>query len=130
MDPLSGLAIAGTLILTKAFEKQGERLGEAVWKKAENVMGLLTKKAPETAVAIAQVVQTPELAVQQPAQYGQGELSKQIEELVVRDVEVRAALESLVQEASPQMPLTIENWQGINIKGGSNTVQGITQNFN
>jgi len=129
MDPLSGLAIAGTLILTKAFEKQGEKLGEAVWKKAENVMGLLTKKAPATALAIEKVVQTPELVVQQPAQYGHGELSKQVEELVVRDVEVRHALESLVQEASPQIPLTIENWQGINIKGGVNTVQGITQNF-
>ncbi len=130
MDPFSGLAMAGTLILTKAFEKQGEKLGEAVWKKAESVMGLLMKKAPETAVAIEKVVQTPELAVQQPSLYGHGELSQQIEELVVRDVEVRSALESLVQEASPQMPLTIENWQGINIKGGVNTVQGITQTFN
>ncbi len=130
MDPFSGLAMAGTLILTKAFEKQGEKLGEAVWKKSESVMGLLMKKAPETAVAIEKVVQTPELAVQQPALYGHGELSQQIEELVVRDVEVRSALESLVQEASPQMPLTIENWQGINIKGGVNTVQGITQTFN
>ena len=86
MDPLSGLAIAGTLILTKAFEKQGEKLGDVVWKKAEGVMGLFHQKAPATAVAIEQVTQQPELAAQQPAQYGQEALSKLVEELVVRDV--------------------------------------------
>jgi hypothetical protein len=63
-------AMIATLVLTKAFEKTGEKVTEAVWKQGEQVLALLKRRAPETAGAIAILSQNPQLAQQQPEQFG------------------------------------------------------------
>jgi uncharacterized protein YjgD (DUF1641 family) len=122
---LTTAAIA-TLILTKAFEKTGEKVTEAVWKQGEKLLALLKRKAPETAGAIEKAAQNPQLAEQQPAEFGV--LVEQVEKAAI-DPDVQAALEELARMAQAQNPVVIENWKGINIKGGVNTVSGNTLNF-
>jgi hypothetical protein len=121
---LTAAAIA-TLILTKAFEKTGEKVTEAVWKQGEKLLGLLKRKAPETVGAIEKAAQNPQLA-EQPAELQV--LVAQVEQAAI-DPDVRVVLEELVRMAQVQNPVVIENWKGINIKGGVNTVSGNTLNF-
>lgn len=58
MEPLSTAAIAvATLILKKAFEKTGEKLGEAVSHQAAELLQLIQRKNLPQSNAIAQVDQ-------------------------------------------------------------------------
>lgn len=52
MDPLTlaATAIAAT-IMTKFWEKTGEKLGEKVFIESERFLGTLRKKSPETVTA-------------------------------------------------------------------------------
>lgn len=54
MEAFTAGAIA-TLVLTKAFEKVGETLGEKVVEKSGKLMQLLKRKSPDTASAIEAV---------------------------------------------------------------------------
>ena len=128
-EPVTMTAAAiATLILTKAFEKTGEKVTEAVWKQGEKLLALLKHKAPGTAGAIATVAQNPQLAERQPANFGVAVLVEQLEKAAI-DPEVRVELEQLATMAQAQNSVVIENWKGINIKGGVNTVSGNTLNF-
>ncbi|MGJ5634439.1 tetratricopeptide repeat protein, partial [Nostoc sp. CALU 1950] len=120
--PLTLPAVAlTTLILRKAFEKTGEKLREKVLEECNKLLSLLRKKEPKTASAI-------ELAQQQPLNYGQAYLVKQVEEAANKDPEIAQAVQALVNEAKSQLAI-IGNWQEINIKGETNTISGNTINF-
>ncbi|WP_371819413.1 hypothetical protein [Tolypothrix sp. PCC 7910] len=119
---LTAAAIA-TLVITKAFEKTGEILGEKAIEQGGNLISLLKSKEPTTAKAI-------ELAQTQPLDYGQAYLiGQQVEEAAQKDDEIAQAVAALAKEAQPQLSQTIENYKGINIKGGNNTISGNTFNF-
>ncbi|MHC5735841.1 hypothetical protein [Nostoc sp.] len=119
---LTAAAIA-TLVITKAFEKTGEIIGEKAWEKGKNLLFLLKRKEPSTAKAIEQ-------AQTQPLDYGQVQLiEQQLEVAAKKDPEIGQAVETLANEARDQLTTTIESWQGINIKGGTNTISGNTFNF-
>lgn len=137
-DPFTAATIA-TLILTKVFEKQGDKAGEKVWEigekaweRAVHLLVLLRRKAPDTARAIEKVASQPTLAGQQPADFGEAKLIDEIEQLAASDPEVKAAVETLAALAKQEnaQVWTIENWKGINIKGGTNIVSDNTLNFN
>jgi uncharacterized protein YmfQ (DUF2313 family) len=85
---------------------------------------LLKRKEPNTAKVIEQ-------AKTQSLDYGQAYLiGQQVEEAAKKDPEIAQAVEAVANEAQPQLTNTIiENWQGINIKGGTNTISGNTLNF-
>ncbi|BAY13964.1 hypothetical protein [Calothrix sp. NIES-2098] len=124
MEPVTLTAAAiATLVITKAFEKTGEILGEKALEEGGKLFSLLKDKAPNTAAAI-------ELAQTQPLDYGQAYLiGQQVEEAAKKDDEIAEAVAALAKEAQPQLTQTIENYQGINIKGGTNTISGNTFNF-
>ncbi|MFK0732197.1 MAG: hypothetical protein ACIWVG_13710 [Gloeotrichia echinulata HAB0833] len=124
MEPITLTAAAiATLVITKAFERTGEILGEKALEEGDKLLSLLKQKAPKTANAI-------ELLQTQPLDYGQAYLiGQQVEEAAKTDDEIAAAVASVAQEAQPQLTQTIENWQGINVKGGNNTISGNTFNF-
>ncbi len=84
--PLTTAAIA-TLVLTKAFEKTNESLGEDVVKEGDKLALLLRYKFPSTASAI-------ELAQQQPLDYGQALLEK---------VQAATKLDSEIAEAQKKV---------------------------
>jgi hypothetical protein len=125
MEPVSLTASAiATLVITKAFEKTGQIIGEKAWNEGEKLLVLLKRKEPNTAKVIEQ-------AKTQSLDYGQAYLiGQQVEEAAKKDPEIAQAVEAVANEAQPQLTNTIiENWQGINIKGGTNTISGNTLNF-
>lgn len=125
MEPVSLTAAAiATLVIIKAFEKTGEIIGEKAWNEGEKLLVLLKRKEPSTAKLIEQ-------AKTQSLDYGQAYLiGQQVEEAAKKDPEIAQAVEAVANEAQPQLTNTIiENWQGINIKGGTNTISGNTFNF-
>jgi hypothetical protein len=125
MEPVTLTAAAiATLVITKAFEKTGEIIGENAWNEGEKLLVLLKRKEPNTAKVIEQ-------AKTQSLDYGQAYLiGQQVEEAAKKDPEIAQAVEAVANEAQPQLTNTIiENWQGINIKGGTNTISGNTFNF-
>lgn len=124
MEPLVLTAGAiATLVITKAFEKTGEKLGEKALEEGGKLLVLLKRKAPSTAEVV-------ELAQTQPLDYGEASvIAQQVEEAVNKDDEIAQAVEALANEAQPQLTKTIEKCQGINIKGGNNTITGNTFNF-
>jgi hypothetical protein len=122
MEPFTAGAIA-TLVLTKALEKAGETLGEKVMEKGGKLMQLLKRKSPDTASAIEVAAQHPELVEQQPEDYGEAVLVEKVESAANSDSEIAAAVQALADAVKSQVPATtIENWKGINIKGGSPTI--------
>ncbi|NMF63236.1 hypothetical protein DP113_15840 [Brasilonema octagenarum UFV-E1] len=125
MEPatLTAAAIA-TLVITKSFEKTGEIIGEKAWNEGEKLLLLLKRKEPDTAKTI-------ELAQKQPLDYGKASLiGQQVEKAAKKDSEIAQAVSAVANEAQPQLTKTIiENWQGINVKGGTNSISGNTFNF-
>ncbi len=122
MEPFTAGAIA-TLVLTKAIEKAGETLGEKVMEKSGKLMQLLKRKSPDTASAIEVAAQHPELIEQQPEDYGEAVLVEKVESAAKSDSEIAQAVQGLADAVKSQVPATtIENWKGINIKGGSPTI--------
>lgn len=135
VEPVTTLTAAtiATLIATKAFEKTGEKIGEQVWALAGKFLIALKRKDLATAAAIEQVVQTPELAEQQPQTYGTATLAAKVEEATQHDAEVRQAVEEIATAARTEHPI-INNFaklqeKGIIIQGGQPDFRGANINF-
>jgi len=130
-DPITlSAATIATLIATKAFEKTGEQLSDKVWGLVGNFVTSLKRKDPQTAMAIEKVAAQPALAEQEPDNYSPTILAEKVEEVAMIDPDIKATMEVLANAARPEVPMTIENWKGINIKGGTSTFSNTTLNFN
>jgi hypothetical protein len=100
MEPISLTAAAiSTLVLTKAFEKVGEKLGEKGLELSGKLLALLKKKQPNIASEI-------ELARQQPLNIGQAHLIDAVETAAKADLEIKQAVEGLAVEVKPQLSLS------------------------
>jgi hypothetical protein len=136
MEPISLTAGAiATLVLTKAFEKTGEVLGEKALEQSGKLMQLLKRKSPNTATAIEVAAQHPELAEQQPEDYGEAVLEERVELAAKADPEVAAAVQALA-DAVKSKPSSIqkiiniaENNKGNVAPGGTISVENQTFNF-
>jgi hypothetical protein len=129
MEPITTATIV-TLVLTKAIEKNGEKITEAVWTVAGKLLAKLKEKMPLTGMKLEQVQSNPVLMESHPKDFGAEVLEGEIVE-AVKDPEVLALADEvakMVQVEKPEWSI-VENWQGINIKGGTNTVSGNTFNF-
>ncbi|BAT55948.1 unknown protein [Nostoc sp. NIES-3756] len=94
MEPLSTAAIAiGTVIATKALEKTGENVGEALWNKMSNFLVTLNKHSPQTVVAI-------EKAPEQPLDYGKAVID--VESAAKASPEVNQAVQELAAAAKAE----------------------------
>ena len=93
MEPLTTAAIAiGTVVATKALEKTGEKVGEALWDKTGKFLVTLKKQSPHTVTAI-------EKAPEQPLDYGKA----------VVEVESAAKANPEVNQAMQDLALLTEN---------------------
>lgn len=83
---LASIIALGTTLATKAVEKTGEKLGEAVFDKSNKFLSSLQEQSPETVTAI-------ELAPAQPLDY-----SKAVQEIqsAASNPEIKQLLEELV----------------------------------
>ncbi|HAX80926.1 MAG TPA: hypothetical protein DCY88_35085 [Cyanobacteria bacterium UBA11372] len=70
MEPITIAMAIATVLATKALEKMGENLGDAVTERVDKFRSLLKHESPDTASAI-------ELAPEQPLDYGQAMLEVQ-----------------------------------------------------
>jgi hypothetical protein len=94
MEPLTAGAIAiGTVIATKALEKTGEKVGEALWDKTGQFLVTLKKHSPHTVVGI-------EKASSQPLDYGKAVL--EVESAAQTNPEVNQAMQELAQAAKAE----------------------------
>ncbi|MEH2358311.1 hypothetical protein [Nostoc sp.] len=94
MEPLTTAAIAiGSIIATKALEKTGEKVSEAVWDKTGKFLVTLKKHSPYTVAAI-------EKAPEQPLDYGKAVL--EVESAAKANPEVAQAAQELAAAAKAE----------------------------
>jgi len=103
MEPLSTAAIAiGSVIATKALEKTGEKVGEALWDKTGKFLVTLKKHSPHTITAI-------EKAPEEPLDFGKAVV--EAESAAKVDSEVNQAMEEVAAAAKvdPKVAPIINN---------------------
>ncbi|MCC5667463.1 hypothetical protein LC653_27165 [Nostoc sp. CHAB 5784] len=129
MEPVTLTAAAiATLVITKAFEKTGEILGEKALEQGGNLLSLLKRKEPTTATAI-------ELAQAQPLDYGQASLVEQVEEAAKKDPEIAQAVKDVADTVKSQPSIiqnftnTVDKNYGGNVGNVSNDNRNQTFNF-
>lgn len=94
MEPLTTAAIAiGTVVATKALEKTGENVGEALWDKTGKFLVTLKKQSPHTVTAI-------EKAPEQPLDYGKAVV--EVESAAKANPEVAQAAQELAAAAKAE----------------------------
>ncbi|WP_373525768.1 hypothetical protein [Nostoc sp.] len=94
MEPLTTAAIAiGSIIATKALEKTGEKVGEALWDKTGKFLVTLKKHSPYTVAAI-------EKAPEQALDYGKAVL--EVESAAKANPEVAQAAQELAAAAKAE----------------------------
>ncbi|MBG1266716.1 hypothetical protein [Nostoc sp. WHI] len=129
MEPVTLTAAAiATLVITKAFERTGEILGEKALEQGGKLFLLLKRKEPNTASSI-------ELAQTQPLNYGQASLVEQVEEAAKKDPEIAQAVEALADVVKSQPSIiqnftnTVDKNYGGNVGNVSNDNRNQTFNF-
>lgn len=103
MDPLAGAAIAvSSIIVTKALEKTGEKVGENVWEKMGKFVTSLKQVSPQTVTAI-------EKAPEEPLDYGKAIF--EVESVAKTSPELSQIMSELVKaiEAEPSFKELVNN---------------------
>jgi hypothetical protein len=96
MEPLTTAAIAiGSVVATKALEKTGEKIGEALSDKMGQFLVTLRKQSPQTVTALEKV---PE----QPLNYGKAVL--EVESAAKADPECDRTMQELVSLTEKNPP--------------------------
>ena len=94
MEPLTTAAVAiGSVVATKALEKTGEKVGEAIFEKTSKFLSSLKKQSPDTVTAI-------EKAPEQPLDYGQAVL--EVEAAAKANPQVERAMQELAAAAKAE----------------------------
>ncbi|QSJ14376.1 hypothetical protein JYQ62_20905 [Nostoc sp. UHCC 0702] len=130
MEPVTlTAATIAILVITKAFEKSGEKLGEKVLEEGGKLLVLLKRKAPSTATVIEQ-------AQTQPLDYGQAVvIGQQVEEAAKKDDEIAQAVETVANAVKSQPSIiqnftnTVDKNYGGNVGNVANDNRNQTFNF-
>jgi hypothetical protein len=126
MEPLSLTAGAiATLVVTKAFEKTGEVIGEKALEQSGKLVKLIKERFPKTSEKLALVPENPEYI---------GEAVLEVEAAAEQDDEVKATVEAIADavKSQPQSNQMIKNIVKNNYGGNVGTIQNDnrTQTFN
>lgn len=141
MEPITILIAVAGIVATGALSRVGEVISDDVRLKlrlkAKELLSRIRTKSPDTANII-------ENAERQSLDYGQvypkieeitrndlaiKRLLQEIKELILADQKVAKIVEEELNRAIPQLATIIEDWKGVNIKGGINTITGNTFQF-
>ncbi|MEA5533354.1 hypothetical protein VB691_04985 [Crocosphaera sp. XPORK-15E] len=128
-----GVAFVSTLVLSpmldetkkKLVTKVGEQLATGILGQGNKVLALIKSKFPDKGSKL-------DKAAEKPQDYIEADIIKDITEVANSDDEIKQAIADLgkmIQENSEAKQI-IENWKGINIKGGVNTIQNNTLTIN
>ncbi|MFB8788237.1 MAG: hypothetical protein U7123_05165 [Potamolinea sp.] len=126
MEPISLTAGAiATLVVTKAFEKSGEVLGEKALEQSGKLVKLIKEKFPKTSEKLALVPENPEYF---------GEAVLEVETAAKQNDEVKATVEAIANEvkSQPKYNQMIKNIVKNNYGGNVGTTENDnrTQTFN
>jgi hypothetical protein len=126
MEPISLTAGAiATLVVTKAFEKSGEVLGEKALEQSGKLVKLIKEKFPKTSEKLALVPENPEYL---------GEAVLEVETAAKQDDEVKATVEAIANavKSQPKYNQMIKNIVKNNYGGNVGTTENDnrTQTFN
>jgi len=131
MEPLAmGAAAIGVLMLKKSAETTSELLTkevlEPILPQIRTAVGALAAPVRDRVTALGDRV-----AARLPAANLENPFDDlMLLEAIVVEEAADPAVQDLVNQVAPIMPaITIENWKGINVKGGQNTISGNTLNF-
>ncbi len=108
----------------KFVAKASDQVSSAILEQINNVFSKLKTKSPDNAAKLEEAVNSDDVIDAEV-------IKNNIEEAANSDDEIKQELEKLskmIQE-NPELKQVIENWKGINIKGGVNTIQNNTLNF-
>jgi hypothetical protein len=137
MEPLTILIAVAGIVGTGALSKVGENMTDKVVFKSKQLLAAIKEKLPDTANALAKSEDEPldysqtylELNVVAKKDRELSQLFQEMESLVLAHPRLSEWVEKELGEANPQLISTIENWKGINVKGGINTITGNTFQF-
>ncbi|EAW43185.1 hypothetical protein PN465_17970 [Nodularia spumigena CS-584] len=137
MDPLTILIALAGIVATGALTKVGENVTHAVFFKSNELLSRIKQDSPTAALLIEGSDQYPldygtvYLEIEAIAKDNEDikKLLEETKELVLSEPKVAEIVERELNRANPQLSTVIENWKGINIKGGINTVTGNTFQF-
>ena len=121
---LTTAAIA-TLVITGFFTNAGTKLSDKALEQGEKLVKLLRDKFPKIAARI-------KATEEKPLDYGEALLiGSEIEVAAKQDFEIQDTVETIANEVNskPELTQVIENWKGINIKGGTTTINNPNFNF-
>jgi hypothetical protein len=135
MEPVTVVLGLAAIIGTGALTKIGENITDKLTQHVKNYREFLKRKAPNSNTVKA-------LEAGGSIDYGQAhqelesvakdaeaiELVAAIQAELVANPKLKEWIEQELNQKQSQLA-TIENWQGINIKGGINTITGNTLNF-
>ncbi|MBC6478973.1 MAG: hypothetical protein GDA56_15595 [Hormoscilla sp. GM7CHS1pb] len=94
MEPLTTAAVAiGSVVATKALEKTGEKVGEAVFDRTAKFLESLKAESPGTMIAIEQVRELP---------LDYGKAMQEIEAAAKGNPQVAQAMQELAAEAEAE----------------------------
>ncbi len=109
----------------KFVAKASDQVSSAILEQINNVFSKLRNKSPDNAAKLEEAVNSDDVIDAEV-------IKNSIEEAANSDDEIKQELEKfgkMIQE-NPEAKQVIENWKGINVKGGVNTISNNTLTFN
>ncbi|MBD6620982.1 hypothetical protein FNW02_35960 [Komarekiella sp. 'clone 1'] len=137
MEPLTAGAIAFTTwVVGKLIDWSTDKTFDIA---SERLMQLIKQKSPDTAKTLTAAAGRAALVPDEREDIGEAVLVEEVKKAAAKDPEIKAAVQALGNdvnqtvkentEVEKRLTTVIENWQGINIKGGKPTISNNTFNF-
>ena len=108
----------------KFVSKASEQISTVILEQGNNILAKIKSKFPDKAKQLEEAANNSQDVID-------AEVIKEIETVANKDDEIKKAIEKLGEmiEANTEAKQVIENWKGINIKGGTTTINNPTLNF-
>ena len=109
----------------KFVAKASDQVSSAILEQINNVFSKLRNKSPDNAAKLEEAVNSDDVIDAEV-------IKNSIEEAANSDDEIKQELEKFGKmiQKNPEAKQVIENWKGINVKGGVNTISNNTLTFN
>jgi hypothetical protein len=98
MDPLTVASAVALLILTKAVEKTGDKLGEKVVQSGNELWQSLRQRKPETAGEIVKIAESSDLSRSEALSLDAPTIISDIQQLANEDADFRRSVETAAQQ--------------------------------
>ncbi len=109
----------------KFVGKASEQISTVILEQGNKILATIKSKFPEKAKQLEEAANKSQDIIDAEV------IKNDIEEVVNNDDEIKKAIEKLGEmiQANTEAKQVIENWKGINIKGGTTTINNPTLNF-